>query len=261
MSHDIRHLIQRAQAGDMAARNAVVMATYGFVSKLAYRVARRSGRPDLVEELIQVGIVGDEGGNGGLLRAITHFDLGRGLAFTTFAAPRIEGAMVEAVNRTHHAGSRDTAKRTAQILRAARRWERDHERPPTAAELQAEFRRPYSLAYLEGVLSRRAYAHEDLADEHADPDVTETALVGALDARHAAEIVERGMVSLSDRERAVVCSFFGIGCAPRSQAQIADDLGVQERQVRRLLRRALSELRDELDLGAEASEAQVAQAA
>ncbi|MDP1860900.1 MAG: FliA/WhiG family RNA polymerase sigma factor [Gemmatimonadaceae bacterium] len=66
---------------------------------LVYHVARqlcRAKQMDVeLDELVSAGTIG-------LIEAFNNFDEGRGLAFSTFAAPRIRGAMLDELRRQDH---------------------------------------------------------------------------------------------------------------------------------------------------------------
>lgn len=80
---------------------------------LVYHVARglaRSGVAVELDELVSAGTLG-------LIDAIAHFDERRGLAFTTFAAPRIRGAMLDELRRLDHVPR--SVRRQARAVAAA----------------------------------------------------------------------------------------------------------------------------------------------
>ena len=73
--------MRMAQAGNREARDAVVEENIGLV----YLVLKRfAGRGHDMEELFQIGAIG-------LIKAVERFDVGRGLAFSTYAVPMITG--------------------------------------------------------------------------------------------------------------------------------------------------------------------------
>lgn len=73
--------IQKAQEGDKAERDALVVSNFGLI----YMVLKRfSGRGYEQEDLFQIGVIG-------LLKAIDNFDLNRELSFSTYAVPMIIG--------------------------------------------------------------------------------------------------------------------------------------------------------------------------
>lgn len=76
-----RELIARAQAGDDAALEALVVNNTGLVRTVAVRFRDRGTELD---DLMQIGTLG-------LLKAIRSFELSRGTAFSTYAVPLIVG--------------------------------------------------------------------------------------------------------------------------------------------------------------------------
>ena len=77
-----RELIALAQAGDLAARDRLVMSQYRLVWKYACKFKRLSRWLE-VEDLVQVGTIG-------LMRAIRKFDRGRNCRLSTYATPWIK---------------------------------------------------------------------------------------------------------------------------------------------------------------------------
>jgi RNA polymerase sigma factor FliA len=81
---------------------------------LVHHVARQLSRtlsPDLeLDELISCGTIG-------LMKAVDSFDPSRGTAFSTFAAPRIQGAILDELRRQDHV-SRTIRKKSRNIKRA-----------------------------------------------------------------------------------------------------------------------------------------------
>ncbi len=74
-------LIERAQAGDMAAMERLVMDNMGLVRTVAVKFRDRGTE---FEDLMQIGVMG-------MMKAIRSFDLSRGTAFSTYAVPLIVG--------------------------------------------------------------------------------------------------------------------------------------------------------------------------
>lgn len=64
----------------------------GLVNKIAYHLAARLPASVVVDDLIQVGMIG-------LLDAAQHYDPSQGAAFTTYATIRIRGAMLDELRR------------------------------------------------------------------------------------------------------------------------------------------------------------------
>ena len=64
----------------------------GLVNRIAYHLAARLPASVVVDDLIQVGMIG-------LLDASQHYDASQGAAFTTYATIRIRGAMLDELRR------------------------------------------------------------------------------------------------------------------------------------------------------------------
>ncbi len=73
-------------------RNEAILELLPLVERLAARMARKLARSVDVEDLVQAGAIA-------VGRAAETFDAGRGVAFVTFAWRRINGAMIEEVER------------------------------------------------------------------------------------------------------------------------------------------------------------------
>lgn len=76
-----RRSIQKAQNGDKAERDALVVSNVGLVYMVLKRFPTRGYEQ---EDLFQIGVIG-------LLKAIDKFDLSRDLSFSTYAVPMIIG--------------------------------------------------------------------------------------------------------------------------------------------------------------------------
>lgn len=74
-------LIERSQAGDEAATEALLRRNAGLVQSIAVKFC---GRGTEFEDLVQIGSIG-------MLKAIRSFDATRGCAFSTYAVPLIFG--------------------------------------------------------------------------------------------------------------------------------------------------------------------------
>jgi len=86
----------------------------GLVSRIAYHLAARLPASVVIDDLIQVGMIG-------LLDASQHYDASQGAAFTTYATIRIRGAMLDELRRNDwapksvHKKHRDLMKVVSKI--------------------------------------------------------------------------------------------------------------------------------------------------
>ncbi len=93
---------------------------------LVYHVARqlcRAKQMDVeLDELVSAGTIG-------LIEAFNNFDLSRGLAFSTFAAPRIRGAMLDELRRQDHV-PRSVRRRSRELHSATEELTRELGKTP-----------------------------------------------------------------------------------------------------------------------------------
>src|SRR5574338_1426109 len=83
---------RRPPCGDDSTRDAMLRQHLGLVYHVAQQFARMRGVDVELDDLVSAGALG-------LIDAFEHFDASRGLAFSTFAAPRIRGAMLDELRR------------------------------------------------------------------------------------------------------------------------------------------------------------------
>jgi RNA polymerase sigma-B factor len=211
---------------------------------LAEHIARRySGKGIAKDDLVQVASVG-------LIHAVDRFDPAKGSDFLSFAVPTVMGEV-----RRHF---RDTTwpmrvPRRLQELRlslnnAGAELSQELGRPPTEAEL-AEHIGVSEREVLEGLEARQAYRSVSLDESPFEGDgrlpLAET--MGDEDASLALvenhESLAPLIQELPERERKILAlRYFG----DMTQTQIAEEVGISQMHVSRLLSRTLSGLRVEL---------------
>ncbi len=116
-------------SGTVQSRNSVVEGNVGLV----YMVLRRfSGKNYDMEELFQVGCIG-------LLKAAERFDVGRNLAFSTYAVPLIIGEIRRFLRDDGmiHV-SRQIKGDAGKIAAVRERWKKRYNKEPTLEELERE---------------------------------------------------------------------------------------------------------------------------
>ena len=211
---------------------------------LAEYLARRFGnRGEPHEDLVQVATIG-------LIKAIDRFDLERGVAFSTYATPTIVGEI------KRHFRDRGWTIRVprrlqeiqAVINQAVADLGQSLGRSPTVAEL-AKHVGMSEEEILEGLESANAYS--PLSLDAPDPSGEVGAVIeqlgdvdDALDAVIDRETVKPLLDALDARaKRILLLRFF----RNMTQSQIAEELGISQMHVSRLLSRTLSDLRKQLD--------------
>ncbi len=230
------------EQGDQDAREQLVMSHLNLVRFLANKFKNR-GEP--LDDLIQVGYLG-------LLKAIDRFDPSRGLEFTTYATPTILGEI-----KRHFRDKgwsvrvpRRLQELSAKVNQAVDALTTELQRAPKIEEI-AEYLDASVDEVLEAMESSSAYSSVPLegsgsSDGDDAPSVidryaTEDSELAFTDDRL---IIEDALKGFSPREREVIELRFLQGM---TQIEIAEQLGISQVQVSRLLRRTLKKIQDKID--------------
>ena len=114
-------------AGNSGARDRLLGEHLGLVHHVARQVSRTLAVRADFDELVSAGTIG-------LMAALEGFDATRGLAFSTFAAPRIRGAILDELRKQDHV-PRSVRRKTREISAAREAYQRVHGRAPEDREL------------------------------------------------------------------------------------------------------------------------------
>jgi RNA polymerase sigma-B factor len=219
------------------ARDGLVSLHMPLVEHLARRFRNR-GEP--YDDLVQVATIG-------LIKAIDRFDSDRGVEFSTYATPTILG---EIKRYFRDKGWAIRVPRRLQELRlsltaATAELTQEQGRAPTVGELSERLGLPADLI-IEGLESANAYNTLSLdAPDQNEADAT-TVLDGlggedeALESVEYRESLKPLLAQLDTREKRILTLRFFRGM---TQSQIADEIGISQMHVSRLLARTLTELR------------------
>ena len=212
---------------------------------LAAFLARRfRDRGESLEDLTQVATIG-------LIKAVDRFDPQRGVEFSTFATPTIVG---EIKRHFRDKGWAIRVPRRLQELRisigrATAELGQATGRSPTVAELAAHLG-VSDEEILEGLESAQAYATLSLDASSADGTDEGATLVDTLGADDPGlgEVETRAtlhplVATLPPREQRIIHMRF---YENMTQAQIAEQIGVSQMHVSRLLAKSLAQLRSGL---------------
>ncbi|MBM2623590.1 SigB/SigF/SigG family RNA polymerase sigma factor [Actinoplanes sp. LDG1-06] len=211
---------------------------------LARHLANRyAGRGEPSDDLFQVASVG-------LIKAVDRFDAGRGVDFAGFAIPTIVGEL------KRHFRDRTWSIRVPRRLQELRlaitgansTLTHSLGRAPTVADI-AEYLDVSEEEVLEGLEGARAYNATSLSTPVSADGTTELGeTLGGEDREF--EVAEArvalgpAMAVLDEREQQIVTlRFFG----NLTQSQIAEQIGVSQMHVSRLLAKALVRMREQLD--------------
>ncbi len=220
-------------------RNTLVRMHLPLVEHLARRFRNR-GEP--LDDLTQVATIG-------LIKSVDRFDPDRGVEFSTYATPTVVG---EIKRHFRDKGWAVRVPRRLQELRlslttATAELSQRHGRAPTVHEL-AEHLGISEEEVLEGLESANAYSTLSLDVPDTDdesPAVADTlgAEDEALEGVEYRESLKPLLEDLPPREKKILLlRFFG----NMTQSQIAQEVGISQMHVSRLLARTLAQLREKL---------------
>src|SRR5437764_4286714 len=228
------------QDGDQRAREELVDRFLPLARNLARRYA---GAREPFDDLLQVASLG-------LGEAIGRFYVDRGAAFSSFAVPTILGELkryFRDLGWSVHV-PRGAQEQALKVQEAHERLTTKTGRPPTVNEL-AEYLELSVEDVLDALETAAAHHSTSLDAPREDRSSGESGslvdVFGEEDSRY--ELVDETVTisvaarELSARERRVLALRF---VNDMTQTQIAQEIGVSQMQVSRILRRALSRLRE-----------------
>jgi RNA polymerase sigma-B factor len=243
---DTKSLFARLQAtGDQSYREALARLHLPLVEYLAKRFKDR-GEP--LDDLIQVGSVG-------LLKAIDRFDLDRGVEFSTYATPTIVGELKRYFRDKGWAirVPRRLQELSLRLNKIIAQLTQDLGRSPTIEEI-AKMAGVTQDEVLEALESGQAYSTTSLDAPAGDDEDAPMRMdrIGEEDLRldnleyfaSLAPLIDQ----LPEREKMILGLRFFRG---KTQSQIAEEVGISQMHVSRLLARILDFLRQGMEGTAE----------
>ena len=235
-------LAQRIKQGDSSALEELTRANLRFVVSVAKQYQNQGlSLPDLINE-----------GNLGLIKAAQRFDETRGFKFISYAVWWIRQSILQAIAEQsrlvrlplNQVGS------VNKVNRAANKFEQVYERRPSAEELASDVNLPEEK--VERAMkshSRHVSVDAPFADDDGGslldvlpngniPDTDRPLIQESL-----REEVSRVLMHLSDRERAVIEAYFGLGQPELTLVEIAEKYGLTRERVRQIKEKAIRRLR------------------
>jgi RNA polymerase sigma-B factor len=230
------------EQGDLAAREQLIEQYMSLVRSLARRYSYRG---EQLDDLVQIGAIG-------LIKAIDRFDVNRGVELTTYATPNIIGEI------KRHFRDRGWSVRVPrglqelniQLSRLIEDLTVQNGRSPTIPEL-AKAAGVTDEEVLEALESGRAYSSLSLSagsggqDDDSELDPLES--LGTEEHQYAVSedraVLAPGFRVLDERERKILHLRFFEGL---TQSQIAQQVGISQMHVSRLIRRSLEKIRNEI---------------
>ncbi len=239
---DDRTLLRRYhEQGDVAARDQLIERYMSLVRSLARRYAYRG---EQLDDLVQIGAIG-------LIKAIDRFDVDRGVELTTYATPNIIGEI-----KRHFRDKgwsvrvpRGLQELNVKLSKLIEEQTIELGRSPTIPEL-AKVAGVEEELVVEAIESGRAYSTVSLStgggqDEEGELDPLDS--LGSEEPQYEVSedraMLAPGLKALDERERLIIHLRFFKGL---TQSQIAQQVGISQMHVSRLIRRALERIREEI---------------
>ena len=231
------------EKGDQSAREQLLVSNLPLVHHVARQVRRRSRVDTEYDELVSAGTIG-------LIQAIDNFDIDRGLAFSTYAAPRIRGAILDdhrrrdRVPRSIRRKQREIATAREVLTEELGRVPNDQE---TAASLGIEQERLWQWQR-ETEHAVRVSLDKPVDTEAGRHTTPEEMLVGEdgdqieelVSMDQEVRILRRAITTLKKRERVVLSLYYFENLKLREIGQVLD---VTESRVSQIHSQAIKNLR------------------
>jgi RNA polymerase primary sigma factor len=237
-------LAMRIKRGDQFALDRLVKANLRFVVSVAKQYQNQGmSLPDLINE-----------GNLGLIKAALRFDETRGFKFISYAVWWIRQSILQALAEQSRIVRLPLNKvgLTNKISKAYQQLEQEFEREPTAEE----------LAVLLDLDIDEINSSLNMSGRHVSMDSPlgegeESTLIDILENTNAARTdealekheslrleIERSLKTLTDRQKEILCFFFGIGMDhPLSLEDIGERFNLTRERVRQIKDKAINKLK------------------
>ncbi len=230
--------------GDQDALDRLTKANLRFVVSVAKQYQNQGlTLPDLINE-----------GNLGLIKAAQRFDETRGFKFISYAVWWIRQSILQALAEQSRIVRLPLNKvgLTNRISKAISQLEQEFEREPTPEEL-AHFLdiEADEVSATLGVAARHVSMDQPLADGEEStlidvmPNKDEPGTDDELAMRISLKIeIERSLSTLTERQKEVICYFFGIGVDhPMSLEDIGNHFHLTRERVRQIKDKAITKLK------------------
>jgi len=237
-------LARLIKQGDQKALDRLTKANLRFVVSVAKQYQNQGlSLPDLINE-----------GNLGLIKAAQRFDETRGFKFISYAVWWIRQSILQALAEQSRIVRLPLNKvgLTNRIQKAYSQLEQEYEREPSAEELAIMLEMDIEeVSAALGISARHVSVDTPLAegedntllDVLENPNAVKTD--NALDHTESLKVeIERSLKALTERQKEVICFFFGIGVDhPMSLEDIGERFSLTRERVRQIKDKAITKLR------------------
>jgi RNA polymerase primary sigma factor len=237
-------LARLIKQGDQKALDRLTKANLRFVVSVAKQYQNQGlSLPDLINE-----------GNLGLIKAAQRFDETRGFKFISYAVWWIRQSILQALAEQSRIVRLPLNKvgLTNRIQKAYSQLEQEFEREPSADELATLLEIDIEeVSATLGISARHVSVDTPLAegedntllDVLENPNAVKTD--NELDHTESLKVeIERSLKTLTERQKEVICYFFGIGVDhPMSLEDIGEKFSLTRERVRQIKDKAITKLR------------------
>ena len=242
---DTSELWRAYATGDTEARERLLTEHLGHVHFVARQVARGISVEADFDELVSAGTIG-------LMNALESFDAGRGLAFSTFAAPRIRGAILDELRRQDHV-PRSIRRKSRDIAGARETLTRLLGRQPEAREISEHLGVDLETLWRwQGEVEGAVHVPLDRPTGDGSNAPTPLDLLAGDDERgvedsltreQEVEVLRDAIMRLKEQERIVLALYY---FEELKLHEIAKVLELTESRVSQIRSKAISRLRDQM---------------
>lgn len=237
-------LALRIKQGDQKALDRLTKANLRFVVSVAKQYQNQGlSLPDLINE-----------GNLGLIKAAQRFDETRGFKFISYAVWWIRQSILQALAEQSRIVRLPLNKVgiNNRVQKAFTQLEQEFEREPSAEELAEVLNMDLDeISSSLGVSSRHLSMDAPLLDGEEstliDVMVNQNAEKTDEDLDHRQSLkteIDRSLLALTERQKEVICYFFGIGYdQPMSLEDIGEKFNLTRERVRQIKDKAITRLR------------------
>jgi len=232
----VKSLIASSQAGDDSARDTLVISNQRLVWSVVQRFLNRGYEAD---DLFQIGCIG-------LMKAIDKFDLSYDVRFSTYAVPMIIGEIQRFLRDDSTVKISRSLKETARQVRRTRdELAKKLGRQPHINEVaEALGMEPTDVVFAMEAMRQPASIHETVFENDGDPIYLMDQISDETQDKWFDRVaLHDALARLPERERLIVfLRFF----RDKTQAEVAEVLGISQVQVSRLEKKILQTVREQL---------------
>ncbi|NLG61394.1 MAG: FliA/WhiG family RNA polymerase sigma factor [Candidatus Cloacimonetes bacterium] len=245
MANEATKLWEACRAGDADARERLVADNLALVHHVARKIQRTVGDAVELQDLVSAGTMG-------LVQAVETFDATRGHAFSTFAAPRIRGAILDELRRWDHA-PRSLRRTQRTLAKVTEQLTSELGRVPDASEIADALDVDVATVHTwqaraEEVVHVPLDRPPEPGDHQAAPadyvaGMTAEDIEEGINAQQEARVLRQHLMQLRERERVVLALYY---FKQLKLHEIAQVLGLTESRISQIRSKALATLRERM---------------